>query len=715
MRRRGRTVTALVALAAALGAAGVAWAHAALLRTCPRERHREPPAGQVSLTYSEAVEPRFAIVSVTDAGGRQGHRPAAASPRNPDTLVVPLERLRRGGTSSTGGSISVDGHPVRGAYTFAVGPNPGPAPQFAIPSISRDRGDAAAPGRPVARLPVRDGRGRPLRPPDADRAAGRVARAGTRLRAVSIAFFVAAGVALSHADLRRPLDREVRAALRVRLRRARAADARIRVRPQLPRPRAVLALFAVAAAIALWLDRPERGQRSIGALLSLAGALAAAAASSSSRAWRAMPPRPRRGAGRSLFDWLHLARRRRLDRRPDRPARALGRLRIRARGRGAGRLRSALLERRVRLRARPDRLRHRRLAAAPADARLALGDVLRTGPARQDRAAADGHDARRGEPARDEAAAARARPPELGGRRDRCSAGSSAARSCSSPPRSSPRPCSPAWRRRRRRSPVSARRTPTSAPARLRSVSRGRLPARVPVNPNRAAVPNRFAVRVSKDGKPVRAPTSPRLHDARHGDGPAGLPPRRDRPGLYGLGARARHGRPLGALVRGQAAGGAPFSCSSTRRPDEHLEAAARRPLPALRRAARARPRRCGVRGRRPLRPKCPRLPLPAAVLAGVLALVLAAGARACRRPGERLPPQPEPLCSPTTPRSPRRSPRSSPRSPRTPPAIGVSDQGCADHDPDRPRLGRGAVGEAAAVRALPRLRGGIRLPRQAP
>ena len=32
--------------------------------------------------------------------------------------------------------ISADGHPVRGAWTFAVGPNAGPAPQFVIPSIS---------------------------------------------------------------------------------------------------------------------------------------------------------------------------------------------------------------------------------------------------------------------------------------------------------------------------------------------------------------------------------------------------------------------------------------------------------------------------------------------------------------------------------------------------------------------------------------------------
>ena len=33
-------------------------------------------------------------------------------------------------------AISVDGHPVQGAFTYAVGPNPGPAPQFQVPNIS---------------------------------------------------------------------------------------------------------------------------------------------------------------------------------------------------------------------------------------------------------------------------------------------------------------------------------------------------------------------------------------------------------------------------------------------------------------------------------------------------------------------------------------------------------------------------------------------------
>ncbi len=33
-------------------------------------------------------------------------------------------------------AISVDGHPVSGAFTYAVGPDPGPAPQFRVPSVS---------------------------------------------------------------------------------------------------------------------------------------------------------------------------------------------------------------------------------------------------------------------------------------------------------------------------------------------------------------------------------------------------------------------------------------------------------------------------------------------------------------------------------------------------------------------------------------------------
>jgi methionine-rich copper-binding protein CopC len=133
-----RTVAFVAALGAMLALPAAAWAHAALLRTVPDVSAvvNSPPA-EVDMTYSEAVEPRFAIVSVTDAGGHlvtagSPHR----SPANPDTLVVPLRHVPEGWYLVYWRVISVDGHPVRGAFTFAVGPNPGPAPQFVIPSIS---------------------------------------------------------------------------------------------------------------------------------------------------------------------------------------------------------------------------------------------------------------------------------------------------------------------------------------------------------------------------------------------------------------------------------------------------------------------------------------------------------------------------------------------------------------------------------------------------
>ena len=68
--RRAALLAAVAVAALALPAA--AWAHAALLRTVPEasrtvNRHRR----RCGCTYSEPIEPRFAIVSVTDAAGRQ--------------------------------------------------------------------------------------------------------------------------------------------------------------------------------------------------------------------------------------------------------------------------------------------------------------------------------------------------------------------------------------------------------------------------------------------------------------------------------------------------------------------------------------------------------------------------------------------------------------------------------------------------------------------
>jgi copper transport protein len=308
LRRTGAVALAFVV--AALVAPAAAWAHAALLRTVPSPSQTvNTPPKELRLTYSEAVEPRFAVVSVTDA---DAHQQTAGSPRRSatdvDTLVVPLKKLDEGWYLVWWRVISADGHPVRGAFTFAVGPNPGPAPQFVIPSISET---AATPRLLVARwlaflsvmaaiglFVLRMGAARPL--------VRRVS--GTRLRAVSIAFGVAAAIALVVVPVYAFLA-TAQFALRsvwnvgalVPLLRA-SSFGRGYVDLEL-----TLALFVLAALVALWVDRPERPHRSIAEVLAFGGALLAAgavllvpgvaghAAQTSPRAWSI------------LFDWSHLS------------------------------------------------------------------------------------------------------------------------------------------------------------------------------------------------------------------------------------------------------------------------------------------------------------------------------------------------------------------------------------------------------------------------
>ena len=136
MSRRGRIVAALAAIAAGLMLPSVASGHAYLIRTVPAASvvlNAPPP--NVQLTYDEAVEPRFAIISVTNAAGKQETTaPVSRSPANPDTLVVPRRpHLPEGWYLIYWRAISVDGHPVR-ALHLRGGPNPGPAPRFAVPT-----------------------------------------------------------------------------------------------------------------------------------------------------------------------------------------------------------------------------------------------------------------------------------------------------------------------------------------------------------------------------------------------------------------------------------------------------------------------------------------------------------------------------------------------------------------------------------------------------
>jgi copper transport protein len=311
VRARRGILAGLAALGLALGIPSLASAHAYLIKTVPSASQvLDTSPGEIQLTYDEAVEPRFAIISVTNAQGTQeATGPAARSPANPDTLVVPLRAgLPQGWYLIYWRAISVDGHPVQGAFTYAVGPNPGPAPQFQVPSVSAS---AATPPLLIARwimflsvmsaiglLALRLLIGRPVlrRLP------------GSSLRAVSIAFAVSALVGLiaipvyldfsiANDSLRSVFDLGALVPLfRV------TAFSRGLLDLEL-----CFALFCAAAAVALWVDRPERPRRSVAELAAGSGAALAAVATLiiPGAIGHAGQTSPR---GYSLaFDGLHLA------------------------------------------------------------------------------------------------------------------------------------------------------------------------------------------------------------------------------------------------------------------------------------------------------------------------------------------------------------------------------------------------------------------------
>ena len=299
-----RAVVLVCCVTSVLALPATAWAHAALLRTVPAaSKIVNTPPHSVALVYSEAVEPRFAVVSVTNADGHQQTTgPPRRSAANPDELDVPLRKLRQGWYLVFWRAISVDGHPVRGAFTFAVGPNAGPAPAFAIPSLSETAatpmlvaarwatflGVMASIGLLVLRLIVV----RPL---------------GSPQRALSIAFWVALTLALVAVPVYVLL-----ATAQFALRHAWSVGALVPLMRTSAFGRGyldlelLLALFAVAAAVALWLDRPERAKRSVAELFALGGALLAAGAVllAPGAAGHAAQTSPRRLA--LALDWLHL-------------------------------------------------------------------------------------------------------------------------------------------------------------------------------------------------------------------------------------------------------------------------------------------------------------------------------------------------------------------------------------------------------------------------
>ncbi|HZS24459.1 MAG TPA: copper resistance protein CopC [Gaiellaceae bacterium] len=306
---RRSTGIAVAAVVAALVLPAAASAHAYLTHTVPQASVTlNSPPPDVELTFDEAVEPRFAIISVTDAEGRSvTSGPLFRSPSNPDTLIVPLKRVPEGWYLVYWRAISVDGHPVQSAFQFAVGPNAGPVPQFNVPHIN---GTATTTPLLIARwlmfLTVMSAIGLFVLRMLIARPMVRLVE-GTTLRALSIGCVVAAVLGL----VATPIYIEEATAIDS-VRSFFAFGTLVPLWRTTEAGRGYVdfwicfALFVGAALVALWADRPEQPRRSVASLLSLSGALAAAAATlvlpgTTGHAGQTAP----RGLA-VAFDWLHL-------------------------------------------------------------------------------------------------------------------------------------------------------------------------------------------------------------------------------------------------------------------------------------------------------------------------------------------------------------------------------------------------------------------------
>ena len=310
MSARAILAATLVAAAVGLAVPGLASAHAYLIKTTPAASGvLNSPPRQVALTYDEAVEPRFAIISVTDTSGTQETTgPVQRSAADPDTLVVGVRAgLPEGWYLIYWRAISVDGHPVQGAFTYAIGPNPGPAPRFAIPSIA---GSAKSAQPLVSRwlmfLSVMVSIGLfVLRFLVARLLPRRVSAA--RLRPLSVAFVITSVLGL----IMIPVYLDASTAIDS-LRSMFDVTALVPLFSVTAFGRGYLdmelcyALFCLAAWVALYLDRPGRPLRSVAELGAQTGALLAAVATLGipGSAGHAAQTSPR---GLTIAaDWLHL-------------------------------------------------------------------------------------------------------------------------------------------------------------------------------------------------------------------------------------------------------------------------------------------------------------------------------------------------------------------------------------------------------------------------
>ena len=121
MRNVISTIFAGIALSL-LPAAALAHAHLDHAQPAAGAKLTQAP-GELSLWFTEAVEPKFSSIVVQDAkGAAVQDGKAAGAADNTAVLKVKLKTLKAGAYKVTWKVLSVDTHRTQGSFTFTVAP-----------------------------------------------------------------------------------------------------------------------------------------------------------------------------------------------------------------------------------------------------------------------------------------------------------------------------------------------------------------------------------------------------------------------------------------------------------------------------------------------------------------------------------------------------------------------------------------------------------------
>ena len=97
----------------------LAHAHPKVMKPAPDSAGPEPSS--ILITFSEAVEPKFSPIRLTDEKGKaEGSEVSRPAPADPKTIARAVPMLTAGTYVVHWVSVAVDGHRLEGTYKFTV-------------------------------------------------------------------------------------------------------------------------------------------------------------------------------------------------------------------------------------------------------------------------------------------------------------------------------------------------------------------------------------------------------------------------------------------------------------------------------------------------------------------------------------------------------------------------------------------------------------------